>query len=346
MKRIIICTAQVPFERGGAEVLVDGLRRQLAERGHTVDVVALPFKWYPPERLLASCLSWRMLDLAEVNGERVDLVIATKFPSYAVRHPHKVTWLVHQYRQAYDWYGTPLSDLSLDPDLVHLRQSIFEIDRRTLAESERLFAISRNVAGRLERYNGLQATPLYPPTLYEGRLHAGDYGDSIIYIGRLDPAKRVDLLLRAMALAPVGVRCLIAGAGRDRERLETIARRLRLGERVRFLGWVDDESLISLYAGCFAVFYAPLDEDYGYTTVEAFQAAKPVITATDSGGVLEFVQHDESGCVAPPDAAAMAEQITRLYEDRRLCARFGQAGQERVAGIRWNSAIDALLAPG
>ena len=124
MKRIIICAAQVPFERGGAEALVEGLRRNLLSRGHSVDVVSLPFKWYPPARLLSSALSWRMLDLHEVNGQAVDMVIATKFPSYVVEHPHKVTWLVHQFRQAYDWYGTPLSDLSTSDEDVELRQSI------------------------------------------------------------------------------------------------------------------------------------------------------------------------------------------------------------------------------
>ncbi len=344
MKRILICAAQVPFERGGAEVLVEGLRRQLAARGHSVDVVSLPFKWYPPARLLTSCLVWRLLDVSEANGQPVDVVVATKFPSYTVRHPHKVTWLVHQYRQAYDWYGSAHSDLTPSPDDARLRQAIFQIDRRTLGESRRLFAISRNVATRLYRFNGLEAEVLYPPTLYEGRLHCDDYGDAIVYIGRLDRAKRVDLLIKAIAQSPPDVRCLIAGAGQERERLEKLAHKLRLDDRVRFLGWVDDETLIRLYATCFAVFYAPLDEDYGYATVEAMQSAKPVVTAADSGGVLEFVEDGLTGCVAEADPAALAAQITRLFQDKGLCARLGQAGREVVSTIRWDTTIERLLA--
>jgi glycosyltransferase involved in cell wall biosynthesis len=344
MKRILICTAQVPFERGGAEVLVEGLRRQLVARGHSVDVVALPFKWYPPERLLSSCLSWRLLDLTEANGQPIDMVIATKFPSYAVRHPNKVTWLVHQYRQAYDWYGTPLSDLTPTPDSVRLRQSIFEMDRRTLGESKRLFAISRNVADRLQRYNGLSAEPLYPPTLHEGRLHCDGYGDTIAYVGRLDQAKRVDLLLKALRHTPPAVRCVIAGAGQARLTLERLAADLRLTDRVRFLGWVDDETLIRLYAECFAVFYAPVDEDYGYATVEAFQAAKPVVTSTDAGGVLEFVQDGVTGFAVAPQAEALGAAISRLHADKALCARLGATGQRAVADIRWDKTLDTLLA--
>ena len=344
MKRILICTAQVPFERGGAEALVEGLRRNLAARGHSVDVVSLPFKWYPAARLLSSALTWRMLDLHEANGQPVDMVIATKFPSYVVQHHHKVTWLVHQFRQAYDWYGTPFSGFSNSEEDVQLRQSILEIDRRTLAESRRLFAISRNVADRLQRFNRLTAAPLYPPSLYADRLHTDGYNDVVAYIGRLDKAKRVDLLIRAMRLTPPSIRCVIAGAGQERGALAKLVRDLGLGDRVQLLGWVDDETVIKLYAECFAVFYAPLDEDYGYATVEAFASAKPVVTAHDSGGVLEFVEDGVTGLVAGPDADALAAHITRLHNDRSLCTRLGQAGRAAVKDIRWSTTIDRLLA--
>jgi glycosyltransferase involved in cell wall biosynthesis len=106
---------------------------------------------------------------------------------------------------------------------------------------------------------------------------------------------------------------------------------------------VDDAQLIRLYAECFAVFYAPVDEDYGYATVESFQASKPVVTATDSGGVLEFVTDGVTGCVSAPEAAALAEHITRLHRDKALCTRLGEAGREAVAGIRWETTIQSLL---
>ncbi|PMP78859.1 MAG: glycosyl transferase family 1, partial [Chloroflexus aggregans] len=87
MSRILICATQVPFVRGGAEYLVESLRDELHCRGHTVDVVALPFQWHPVERIVDSALAWRLLDISHVNGEPIDLVIATKFPSYLIRHP-------------------------------------------------------------------------------------------------------------------------------------------------------------------------------------------------------------------------------------------------------------------
>src|SRR5881392_4146085 len=92
--RILVCSPQVPFARGGAEILAERLTHELRERGHAADLVTMPFKWYPRETVLTHALMWRLADLTEVDGQKVDLVIGTKFPSYVVRHPRKVVWLV------------------------------------------------------------------------------------------------------------------------------------------------------------------------------------------------------------------------------------------------------------
>ncbi|WP_129630557.1 glycosyltransferase family 4 protein [Candidatus Oscillochloris fontis] len=342
-KRILIAATQVPFVRGGAEYLVEGLRDALRERGHTVDVVALPFQWNPVERIPEHALAWRMLDISHVNGEPVDLVIATKFPSYMIRHPHKVAWLVHQHRQAYDWYGTALSDFSNTPAHRQVREAIFQMDRRGLGECRERYTISRNVSGRLRRFNGLESTPLYPPSRYAQSLRVGPYGDYILSSARLDRAKRLDLLLHALAHTDAPLRAIFAGTGPDRTRLEAIAADLGLGERVRFLGFVSDAELIDLYANARAVFYAPLDEDYGFATVEAFGAARPVITADDSGGVLEFVVDGENGLVTRPEPAALAASIAALAHDPARAEALGRAGQPLVAAITWEKVVHALV---
>jgi glycosyltransferase involved in cell wall biosynthesis len=342
-KRILICTAQVPFARGGAELLAEGLRDALRAQGHEADIVSLPYAWQPHELLGRSALAWRVLDLTQVDGRPVDLVIATKFPSYAVRHPRKVVWLVHQHRQAYDWYGTPLSDFANTPADRAVRGWLLRMDRATLGEARGLFAISRNVAGRLRRFTGLEATPLYPPSHYAGRLRAGPYGEYILSDARLDKAKRLDLLLRALAAAHEPVRCVLISAGPERERLEHMAHELGLGERAEFRGFVPDEELIALYAGARAVYYAPVDEDYGFTTVQALAAARPVVTTEDSGGVLEFVEDGVCGFVAPPRPEALATHLDALWRDAGLAARLGAAGPARVAGITWEKVVRALL---
>lgn len=337
---ILICNAQVPFVRGGAEMLAEGLREALVERGHNAEIVALPFKWYPRVEIFKSALAWRMLDLTESNGVRVDRVIATKFPSYAAAHPHKVVWLVHQFRQAYDWYGTSLSDFGAEDKVS--RDKIFELDRRVLGEATASYAISKNVAARLNRFNGLDATPLYPPPRLTGRFHDGDYGDYVLYLGRLDRAKRVDLLLRALAQLKTG-RAIIAGTGPEFDRLKELARACGVGERVEFTGYVDDERAIELYANARAVFYAPVDEDYGFAAVEAYMSARPVITTEDAGGILEFVDSEVDGVVAAPNPDALAPALARVLQDVSLCRKWGRAGAERVRGITWKNVVERLV---
>jgi glycosyltransferase involved in cell wall biosynthesis len=340
--RIAVCTAQVPFVYGGNEVLVDGLRDALVSRGHTVDVIALPYKWYPREQLVSSALAWRMVDITESNGLPIDVAICTKFPSYVVRHPCKVTWLVHQFRQAYDWFGTPFSDLTNSPEDARIRRLITEMDTRTLSESKRIFTISRNVAERLRRYNGLEGTPLYPPLRAGLRFEPGHYGDYILSLSRLDAAKRVNLLVEALALAP-GVRAIIAGTGPDAEALKKRAALLGIANRVEFAGFVADEEASELYSGARAVYFAPVDEDYGYGAVEALTAARPVITTNDSGGVLEFVEDGLTGLVTAPGPAAIAGAVTRLMSSTDEAARLGSAGRERARGITWDNVVDTLL---
>ena len=86
------------------------------------------------------------LDLDEADGRRIDLVVATKFPSYLVRHADKRVWLVHQFRQAYELDGTSLAQFDDSPEDRALRRKVQELDRVALGEASRLFAISGNVA--------------------------------------------------------------------------------------------------------------------------------------------------------------------------------------------------------
>src|SRR5437667_3163420 len=154
VRSVLVCEAQVPFVHGGAERHVRGLVGELRRLGYRAKKVSIPFKPYPKSELLAQAALWRLVDLSEANYEPVDLVIATKFPTYFVRHPNKVTWLFHQYRAIYDLCGTPYSEFDHTEADVRLRDTLMTLDGEALSESRRLFALGRTVANRLSRYNG------------------------------------------------------------------------------------------------------------------------------------------------------------------------------------------------
>jgi glycosyltransferase involved in cell wall biosynthesis len=343
MKTVLVCAAQAPFVTGGAEILVSELRANLERRGFRVDVAQVPFKWYPVSELVRQALAWRLLDVTESNGTPIDLVIPTKFPTFLARHPHKVPWLFHQHREAYDLYGTPFCSFTDAPEDEQVRKAIQAMDSRGLGECRRIFTISKNVANRLARYNQLPAEALYPPPQHVGRYRNDGDGDYLFYAGRLDRLKRLDLALDALARSGCGARLKIAGSGPLEGELRKQIARLGIEDRVELVGFVSAEELLSLYAGCRAAYYAPLNEDYGYVTVEAFLSGKPVITTADAGGPLEFVTDQEGGLVSEPEAGAIAATIDSLWQlPASRLREMGAAGRERVVDITWDHVIERL----
>ena len=341
--RVCVCGVQIPYSTGGAEILVRSLAAQLAQRGFETETVFVPFTWKDRVQLFKSCLAWRLLDLSIVEGKKIDLLITTRFPSYLLKHPNKVVWLVHQLRQIYDLHGTGYSDFQETPRDRKAAEMLRAMDVRTLSEARRLYAISSNVGERLKRFNGLTAQTLYPPPQTTPLLAPGPYGDYVFTIGRLDPIKRFDQLVRALRHTKTPVRAVIAGTGSERDALLHLAEKHGVADRLELPGRISDEELVALYSGALAVYYAPYDEDYGYVTVEAGKSAKPVLTLSDSGGVLEFVDDGKTGYVCPPDdPPALGARLDTLFLDRVTARAMGEAAHEKTAAIAWDPVIAEL----
>jgi glycosyltransferase involved in cell wall biosynthesis len=344
--RILILEAQVPFVHGGAEILVRELAAALTARGHDAQIVSVPFGDSPKEEIFAGAEAWRLLDVRTAAGGDVDLVIATKFPTYFARHPRKVVWLVHQHRAAYELAGTRFSDFAHAPRDVALRRRLIETDTRMLRECAGHFTIARTVSERMLKYNAIASEALYNPPKLAGRLHPGPYGDYVLTVTRLEHVKRVDLTIDTFEKTGAAARLIIAGDGSIRHELGEYIQRRGLQDRVTLLGRVDDDRLIELYAGCRAVLFAPYQEDYGYVTLEAFLCRKPVITARDSGGTLEFVVDGVNGYVCEPTPDALAAAVNRLVPDPALAASLGDRGHGVAAAITWDHVVDRLVAAG
>src|SRR5262249_18917327 len=157
---------------------------------------------------------------------------------------------------------------------------------------------------RLQRSTGITAEVMpHPPQ--ELAYRCDEYGDYVLSVGRLDRAKRIDLLIEAAKQS--GTPVVIAGDGPERERLESLPDRAG-----RLAGRVSEGELTDLYARCLAVFYAPVDEDFGMVPYEAFLAEKPVVTTTDAGGPLEVVSDGVTGVVAEARVDAVAAAFARL----------------------------------
>jgi len=347
--RVLILTSGTPFIRGGAEILAESLRDAVCAAGHQAEIVTLPFQSCPPSRIPEQMLACRLLDVTETCSIRIDRVIGLKFPAYLVRHPHKVIWLLHQHRTAYELWDHPAAgDLIHYPDGPVVRDAIRRADRVCMPEARSIYTLSRNVSNRLRQNCGIAAEPLYNPPANAPLFYNDAAGDYFFFPSRINPMKRQWLVLQALALCREPVQVRFAGEADSETHQAECAkavRDLRLSDRVEWLGVISEEQKRDGYARSLGVIFPPVDEDYGYVTLEAMLSSKPVITCRDSGGPLEFVAHDQTGLVADAAPQSLAEALDSLWADRGRAARMGECGRERFQSLKisWENVVDKLL---
>jgi glycosyltransferase involved in cell wall biosynthesis len=344
--KVVVLSVHVPFVRGGAELLAGWLSDNLEERGHETELVRLPFRWNPPRVVLDHMLSARLTRIRPA-----DRVVAMKFPAYLVPHENKVLWLLHQFRLAYELWATPHQGLENGHEAARVREAVHAADNAYLPEAGAIYTNSKVTSRRLQHFNGLDSTVLYPPLRDPGSFRCESYGDYVFFPSRITPTKRQQLLVQALAHTRSGVRAVIAGAPDVSSYLDPLRETIEregLASRVELIPeWISEERKLELYANALAVVYPPLDEDsYGYVTMEAFYAHKAVVTCEDSGGTHELVEDGVTGRVVAPTPEALAEALDELADDPALAERLGHAGRERLEtlNVSWDAVVERLTA--
>jgi glycosyltransferase involved in cell wall biosynthesis len=341
--KVAVVNNQAPFVRGGAELLAEWLRDKLREYGHEAELVRIPFKWSPAPKIVDHMLAARLVRL--VGADRV---VALKFPAYFVPHENKVLWLLHQFRQAYELWGTPYQDIPDSPTGHRVRESIIRADRSFLPEAKRIYTNSEIVGHRLRVYTGIESEILYPPLLAPESLRCESYGDYFFCPGRITAGKRQHLAVEAMANVAGSSRLIIAGqpeTTEDLERLTAVIQELQLERRVEVIPrWISEEEKIRLMTHARGVVYLPFGEDsYGYVTLEAFHARKAVVTLADSGGIMELVRDRHNGLVSS-DVEGLSLALQELADDRDLAESLGGAALSTLEelDISWDRVICEL----
>ncbi len=346
---ILLLASQVPFSRGGAEILLDRLKDAIASTGHHVDILSLPFSAEPKSRLVEQMLLWRSFSLEHVSGRKIDLVIPTKFPTYFAQHPNKVVWLIHQHRQAYELVGTRYGDFSQNPEDESVRKAILLGDGKALSEAKKIFTISDTVSRRVKDFLDLDSVSLPPPLPFRSSYREGSKGNYILSVGRLCSTKRTDLIINALPGITTDLHLKIVGLPDEpqyEEYLKSEIRKHHISDRVEFCGSVSEEELASLYANCFSVFYSPYDEDYGFVTYEAAKSGKPVLTMQDSGYVREVVESSGCGFVLELDSDAISSAHNELYQDDAKYALLQEQCRKLIIPYDWDEIARKLLEAG
>lgn len=343
--RIGIATVYTPGIFGGAEFLAAGLEAAFKRAGHTLHSIRIPFRFDPPSYAHHAMAQAAEVDFTRFDGGQIDAMICLKFPAYLIGHPNKALWLLHQHRPAYDLYNTPYGWSRGQKETDALRAEIIKADNRSIGSARAVFTIAERVSQRLREFNNIESRALYHPPSDDALFHCAAPMPYIFAPSRLEILKRQDLLLRAVAACPRPVQVIFGGTGGRRAYLEALAAELGITDRIRFLGEISRAEMIALYAHAAAVFFGPLDEDYGYVTLEAMLSSKPVITCTDSGGPLEFVIDGETGLITAPTPEGVAEALTRIVDGPARAAEMGRAGRARYheMAIGWQPVVNALI---
>ncbi|MCI0412403.1 glycosyltransferase family 4 protein [bacterium] len=341
--KVLVATSDVPFVEGGHRVIARALVKALQESGHEAELLTTPTNRFG--RQFSAYLATRFTDVeCTGGGEPVDQLISLRFPSYALKHPNHVCWLNHRMREYYDlwpgWSGA-LGWKGKIKETIR-KKCIHAADRHFLKSNvKKVFAQSKNVQRQLLHWGNIPSEVLYPPPPSNG-YYTEKYGDYIFSPARLTPLKRIPLLLESLKYADRG-KVILAGEGSDKDQVLDWIKKNSMENRVQWLGHVPTDRLLQLYAGCRAVYYSPVNEDYGLVTMEAFRSRKPVITTTDSGGPAELVRDGVSGFVCEPRPEEIGRRITNLFEAEGSAEKLGTTGYEVWKHITWQETVARLI---
>ncbi len=243
--------------------------------------------------------------------------------------PTRYVWQLDNYLAGEN--VSPLASALLKPIVSLLQRWDYAAAQRV----SHFVAISSAIKERIRRFYSRDAAVIFPPVETERfqPVSSDAVEDYFLIVSRLAPYKRIDLAVRAAS--ELGLPLKIAGAGRDLDRLRTLA-----GESVEFLGYVADDALPHLVAKCQALLFPGL-EDFGITPVQAQAAGRPVI-AYRGGGALDTVLPAVTGEFFKEASADSLKSVLRRFDAgaydpetiRRLALRFDSAlFRERISAF-------------
>lgn len=324
LKVAVLATASAQGEVGGAERFYQGLLNGLLEIGCNAEIVSVIADESSFEKIGENYNYCRKLDLS-----RFDAVISTKTPTFAVSHPNHVMYLVHTVRVFDDMFNETFPE----NDEIRLaeRAMLHKWDFDAMSQIKARFTIGHEVSRRLYRWRGIHSEVMHPPLGVNG-FKKGTFGDYFFLPGRLHPWKRVDLAIKALKSSSLPIKLVISGVGEAEQELKNLAGG---DERIKFVGRLSDEELLSYYAGSLAVAFVPKKEDYGYVTLEGFASGKPVITCSDSGEPTYFVKHKETGLICEPTVDSLREAFEWLYVNSSCAEEMGTNGYKIVQNMSW-----------
>jgi D-inositol-3-phosphate glycosyltransferase len=377
------------WETGGMNVYVRELGRALAARGVKIDIftrrqatdVADVVEFAPGARVIhIDAGPHRHVDKYDILDYLPDFACgiqrfrALTGASYDLIHSHY--WLSGRLGLLFaDRWGVPM--VSTFHTLAQLKNRVaesaaereqavrYEIERRTMAGSDRIVALTAVDRQQMLRHYGQQAPIVVipggvdlqrfspqPRSSARARLGLPEGRKVILFVGRIQRLKGLEVLLRAFGrLNDLDAELLIVGGrrgttheSREISRLQHLATRLGIAERTRFVGAVPHEELPAYYSAADVSVMPSSYESFGLVAVESLACGTPVV-ATRVGGLTSIVRDGETGLLVPwRDAEMFAERLQRVLRDDGLRERLSSQARDSVLSYGWDGIADEHLA--
>jgi glycosyltransferase involved in cell wall biosynthesis len=371
--RVLVLNERDPTHprAGGAEVHVAEIARRLAARGFAITQYACSHRGAPAAETVAGMAVRRLGPLPiyypraafetrrETRRGRFDAVVEclNKLPFFAPAYAAvPVLAVSHHLFGASAFAQAPWPIAAAVVALERLIPRVYrDVPFLAISESSRQDLVARGIPAD---HIGVSPPGADPPAAAPRPM--AERPCRIVYLGRLERYKRVDLLLSACAsLAPrfPALEIAIVGRGAERERLEALARDLGLASRTRFAGFVDAALRDRLVADARVAVFPSVKEGWGLSAIECNALGVPVV-ATDAPGLRDSVRQGQTGVLVPdaaPEAfaAALAQALDELLRDEARLARLAAGAQSWARHFDWDTAADemaqalfALVEPG
>jgi hypothetical protein len=308
--KVLIASSVSPFSGREEMYWAQAIGENLRGQGIQVDSLLLPIVMDPlllPEQIVA----YRLLEVEN----SCDVLVTIGYPAFVLKHPHKRALLFSLASHLYEWYNTEYGVLASE-QYDHIRYTIASAEKRCLQEAERILCGSKTLTARLKSLHSLKSTTM----IMDHGLHLGGenkslprQGSQLVCESTLEPFERTNLLLDALALSREAwlLHLFIPSASEVYYRaLEQQIERLGLKERVVVTNDVLSES--GMAAG-FAYAALPFAATrIPEAVIRAVKQNMPLLTAYDSGAVLEVVQDKKNGLVVYPSAITIAQGVDHL----------------------------------
>jgi hypothetical protein len=329
--KILIADNLVPFARGDADTFAASLVSNLKRRGHESELLRIPFRSEPSLGIPTQMAMVRAFEL-----RNVDRVIALRFPTILIEHPKKTVWLTERFR----------------PDEPHggLLPVVIAATTQSLAESRSVFAAAPALGREVHNSTGAVTEIMLAPLNHSAEFSGGEAAGYIFAGGTIDKANRQRLLIESLAHTSPAVRLVVAGTSSDpgaELELLKLADQLGVADRLTLrVGTLTPSEIAGYVNEATACVQLPLRDFLGTSGQQAAMAAKPLITTTDSAGIIDLVEDSVTGWMCDSTSKdlgrVMTEAVSAPSDSRDRGAEL--AARLRAAAPSWDTAIDRLLA--